>query len=244
MSGAAPQISYLVPIYNEELGLPATAEAIVERLRAFPGSELVMVENGSTDDSPALVEKLAAELGGVVKVVAAHSAKGYGNAMRLGIDLAEGELLIITAADLPFGFSDLDEALALDPRPALMIGSKAHPRSRVGASVKRRLMSEAFRLLRLAVVGLRVGDSQGTILVDRELARRIRPFLQAGDFFFSTELIAFGSRLGARPVELPIDYANPRSGSTVKPLRDGLRMARALVDLRRRLRAVGPEGGT
>lgn len=244
MSRPLPRISYLVPIYNEERGLPATAEAIVERLRGFPGSELVMVENGSTDGSPELVEKLAAALAGEVKVVAAHSAKGYGNAMRLGIDLAAGELLVITAADLPFGFSDLDEALALEPRPALMIGSKAHPRSRVGTSLKRRLMSEAFRLLRLVVVGLRVGDSQGTILLDRDLARQIRPFLRAGDFFFSTELIAFGARLGVRPVELPIDYANPRPGSTVKPLHDGLRMARALIDLRRRLRAVEPQVGT
>lgn len=238
MSGDV-RVSYLVPIYNEERALPATAEAIVERLAAHPGSELVMVENGSTDSSPVLVEKLAAELARPgVGVVAAHSPKGYGNAMRHGIDLASGDLLVITAADLPFGFSDLDEALALDPRPALMIGSKAHPRSRVAISLKRRVMSQAFRLLRILVVGLRVGDSQGTILIDRELARRVRPHLGAGDFFFSTELIAFAARMGAAPVELPVDYGNPRPGSTVRPLHDGLRMARALLDLRRRLRAL------
>jgi glycosyltransferase involved in cell wall biosynthesis len=237
-----PTISYLVPVYNEEGGLSTTARAIVEHLAAFPGSELVMVENGSTDGSPALVEKLAEELTGPdVGLVAAHSAKGYGNAMRLGIDLANGDLLVITAADLPFGFSDLDAALALEPRPDLMIGSKAHPRSRVGASLKRRLMSDAFRLLRLAVIGLRVGDSQGTILVRREVARQVRPHLQAGDFFFSTELIAVAARMGVTPVELPVDYANPRSGSTVRPLHDGLAMVRALLGLRRRLRGVPTE---
>jgi hypothetical protein len=188
------------------------------------------------------VEKLAEALTDPdVGVVAAHSAKGYGNAMRLGIDLAKGDLLVITAADLPFGFSDLDEALALDPRPDLMIGSKAHPRSRVGASLKRRLMSDAFRLLRLAVIGLRVGDSQGTILVRREVARQVRPHLEAGDFFFSTELIAVAARMGVTPVELPVDYANPRSGSTVRPLHDGLAMVRALLGLRRRLRGVPTE---
>ena len=99
-----------------------------------------MVENGSTDSSPELVEELAAELASpeVAGCVAAHSAKGYGNAMRHGIDLATGELLIITAADLPFGFSDLDAALALEPRPALMIGSKAHRDSGWRVSLKRR----------------------------------------------------------------------------------------------------------
>jgi dolichyl-phosphate beta-glucosyltransferase len=237
------RVSYLVPVYNEERALPDTARAIVERLAGLPGSELIMVENGSTDTSPDLVERLAAELSSpAVTVRAAHSTKGYGNAMRHGIDLAEGDLLVITAADLPFGFSDLDAALALDPRPALMIGSKAHPASLVAASFKRRLMSQAFRLLRRAVIGLRVGDSQGTILVDRSLARRVRPHLVAGDFFFSTELIAIAEGLGATAVEIPVDYSRPRPGSTVRPLEDGLRMARALLDLRRRLGAI-PSGG-
>ena len=232
------RISYLIPIYNEEESLPATARAVVDRLRAYPGSEVVMVENGSTDRSADLVEELAKELAtDEVALVAAHSDKGYGNAMRHGIDLASGDLLVITAADLPFGFSDLDAALALEPRPRLMIGSKAHPRSRVAITAKRRVMSAAFRMLRLAVIGLRVGDSQGTILIDAGLARAVRPHLRAGDFFFSTELIAFASRWET-PVELPVDYSDPRPSSTVKPLQDGLRMGRALLDLRRRLRAL------
>jgi glycosyltransferase involved in cell wall biosynthesis len=236
---AAVRISYLVPIYNEEAGLPASARAIADRLARHPGSELIMVENGSTDRSPELVEDLARELTRPgVGVVAAHSAKGYGNAMRHGIDLASGDLLVITAADLPFGFSDLDEALALNLRPALMIGSKAHPASKVATSLKRRAMSQAFRLLRRAVIDLKVGDSQGTILVDRALAQQIRPHLVAGDFFFSTELIALASRMGVTPVEIPVDYSRPREGSTVRPLEDGLRMGRALVELRRRLRAI------
>jgi glycosyltransferase involved in cell wall biosynthesis len=233
------RISYLVPVYNEEQGLPTSARAIADRLVDYPGSQLIMVENGSTDRSAALVEELAEELRRPgVEVIAAHSAKGYGNAMRHGIDVASGDMLVITAADLPFGFSDLDEALPLDPRPALMIGSKAHPASQVAASFKRRTMSRAFRLLRRVVIDLKVGDSQGTILIDRGLAQRIRPHLTAGDFFFSTELIALANRMGVTPVEIPVDYSRPREGSTVRPLEDGIRMARALVDLRRRLRMI------
>ena len=238
---SALTISYLVPIYNEEAVLARSAAAIVARLEAHPGSEVILVENGSTDRSPDLVEELAAALSGPsVRVVASHSAKGYGNAMRQGIDLAAGELLVITAADLPFGFSDLDEALALRRRPALMIGSKAHPRSLVAVSAKRKLMSSGFRLLRRLLLGLRVGDSQGTILVDRDLAQRIRPHLAAADFFFSTELIGFATRMGVDAVELPVDYRNPRPGSTVRPLHDGLRMARAVFELRHRLRYLEP----
>lgn len=236
-----PTISYLVPIYNEEAVLAKTAAAIVARLMVHPGSEVILVENGSTDRSPQLVDELAVSLTRPeVTVVASHSPKGYGNAMRRGIDLASAELLVITAADLPFGFSDLEEALARRPRPSLMIGSKAHPDSLVKVSAKRKLMSSAFRLLRLLLLGLRVGDSQGTILIDRELAQRIRPHLVAEDFFFSTELIGFATRLGVAPVELPIDYRTPRSGSTVRPFHDGLKMARAVFELRQRLRHLEP----
>lgn len=239
MNRPSPTVSYLIPVHNEEETLPGTAAVVVERLARLPGSELVMVENGSTDRSPALVEELAAaNEAAPVRVVAAHSPKGYGNAMRLGIDLATGDLLVITAADLPFGFSDLEQALSLRLRPPLMIGSKGHPQSRVAVSLKRRVMSEGFRYLRLVTIGLRVKDSQGTILVERSLARRVRPHLEAGDFFFSTEFIAIAARLGTTPVELPVDYGNPRPSSTVRPVRDGLAMGRALLRLRRRLRAL------
>jgi hypothetical protein len=83
-----------------------------------------------------------------------------------------------------------------------------------------------------------VGDSQGTILVQAGVARGLLLHLRAADFFFSTELIALASRMGAEPVELPVDYRNPRPGSTVRPLHDGLRMGRALFDLRQRLRTL------
>lgn len=233
------RLSYLVPVYNEERVLADTARRIAQRLEGHPGSEVILVENGSTDDSARLVDTLARELtSGSMRVVGAHSEKGYGNAMRHGIDLASGDLLVITAADLPFRFSDLDAALSHDPRPALMIGSKAHPDSSVDIPWKRRLMSEAFRWLRAAVVGLRVGDSQGTILIEGELARRVRPHLRAEGFFFSTELISIATRMGATPVELPVEYRDLRPESTVRPVRDGFAMARALFELRPRLRTV------
>ncbi|MGH9039268.1 MAG: glycosyltransferase [Acidimicrobiia bacterium] len=230
------RLSYLVPVYNEELTIPDTTKVLVERLAEFSNSEVVLIENGSTDASPALVEDLARTLSGPhVRVVAAHSDKGVGNALRTGMQLASGDLWAITAADLPFGFSDLDQVLSMDPRPALVIGSKAHPQSRIGASAKRRLMSSVFRQARELMLGLGVGDTQGTVFIDGALGRRIVHHLQATDYFVTTELIAFATRFGVEPIEVPVDYQAPRSGSKVRPVRDGTSMALALFDLRRRL---------
>lgn len=236
------RISYVVPVHNEERIIRSTAEAIVRRLSGFAGSELILVENGSTDDSPGLVAGLARELtGSQVTVTASTTPKGVGNALREGMRAARGELVVLTAADLPFGFSDLERALALDPRPPLVIGSKAHPGSAVAAPLARRVTSLGFRILRLAVLGMTVGDSQGTLVIDGDLARRLVPALRSEDYLVSTEVIAVAAALGVRPVEVPVDYPDPRGDSKVHPVRDGIRMARGLIELRRRLRS-GPPG--
>ena len=238
-AGPGPRITYVLPVHNQERVIESSVQRLLAHLHTFPGSEVILVENGSTDASPALCAQLAgssADDGVTVRVT--QSATGMGNALRRGIEVATGDILVLSAADLPFGFTDLEALLATDPRPRLAIGSKAHPRSRTRIPTVRRIMSEAFRLLRLAVIGLRVRDSQGTILIDAQLAREVAPRLRCGDFLISTEIAAWGALLGARPVELPITYvATP--GSTVSPLGDSLRMARGLFALRRRLRSHG-----
>ena len=234
-----PRFSYVLPVHNQERVIESSVQRLLSRLHAFPGSEVILVENGSTDASAALCARLAgssADDGVAVRLT--QSETGMGNALRRGIAVAGGDILVLSAADLPFGFTDLDALLAAEPRPRLAIGSKAHRRSRTRIPVMRRTMSEAFRLLRFAVLGLRVRDSQGTILIDAQLAREIAPHLRCGDFLISTEIVAWGARFGATPVELPITYV-ATSGSTVSPVRDSVRMARGLFSLRHRLRSHG-----
>lgn len=232
-----PALSYVVPVHNQEAVLAATVDTLVERLREHPGSEVLLVENGSTDGSPDLVERLAREhAGDPVRVVAATSAKGLGHAWRRGMELAGGDLVVLTAADLPFLFTDLDAALALDPRPGLVIGSKAHRRSVVQRTAGRQLMSLGFRALRALLLGLRVGDSQGTLLLDAALARAILPELRSADFFIGTEIVAVAAAQGQRPVEVPVTLVPRDAGTTVSPVRDSLRMAAATWRLGARLR--------
>ncbi|MBV8527518.1 MAG: glycosyltransferase [Candidatus Dormibacteraeota bacterium] len=234
---SAPRLSYVLPVHNQERVIATSVERLLNRLAAFPGSEVILVENGSTDASPVVCAQLAGtSADDCVAVRVTQSETGMGNALRRGIAVADGDVLVLSAADLPFEFTDLDALLAIDPRPRLAIGSKAHPRSRTQIPAMRRTMSEAFRLLRLAVLGLRVRDSQGTILIDAALARAIAPHLRCGDFLISTEIVVWSARLGVTPVELPVTYrATP--GSTVSPLGDSVRMARGLFSLRRRLQS-------
>lgn len=220
--------------------LERTVSQLAKRLREFPGSEVLLIENGSSDQSAELAVTLAQRYGGNgVQLRVATSAKGFGHALRRGMAMAAGDVIVLTAADLPFGFTDLDALLALNPRPAIAIGSKVHPDSRVSVTPLRRTMSEMFRWLRLAVLNLHVGDSQGTILIDAPLAHRLLSKLRCGDFLLSTELVCWAVAAGEEPVELPVVYPESAS-STVSPLRDSMRMLSGLFSLRRRLRHPGP----
>lgn len=229
-------VTYVVAVHNEVDILEATVGRIVERLRAFPGSEVVLVENGSTDHSPELVRRLARELScGDVAVVATESTTGFGHALRRGIEVSRGDLVVLTAADLPFGFSDFDQVAASFAPDEFVLGSKAHPDTRYSSSIARRVLSAGFRLLRQVLVGLRVGDSQGTVLVSGDWARSVCPHLDSGDYLVTTELAAFAARRGLRLREVPVVGDAVRRPSSVHPLGDSIRMLRGLVRLRRRL---------
>jgi dolichyl-phosphate beta-glucosyltransferase len=232
-----PAVTYALAVHNSAGFLEAHVRRLTERLKTFPSAEIILVENGSSDDSLQRARELASRYATEAIVIRVDSvSKGFGNAERRGIALSHGDLVVVVGVDLPFGFSDLDQWLRMTPPPPLVLGSKSHRRSRIHVSASRRLMSSVFSMARWLSLGIAAGDTQGSILIDGELARRIQPHLACTDYLISTEIVAWAVHLGARPVEIPVEY--PRSGaSTVSPLRDGWNMLRGLMALRRRLRA-------
>ena len=248
MTSAAPlrltRLSYVLPAHNAQDVLESSVVAIVDRLRAEgvdtsssrpSHHEVIIVENASTDATADVAVSLSKRC--TVKnvdVIATSSERGMGHAYRRGMELAGGELVLLTAADLPFGFSDLDAYLSLPQSPDLAVGSKGHPRSAVEAPLTRRLMSFAFYLLRRGALGLTTRDTQGTVFIRRTLAHTLLPHLTSTNYLISTEIIYMARQLGIEAVELPVVYPRPQSPSTVSPLRDSMAMAVGLVKLRQR----------
>ena len=229
-----PTFTYVIPVHNQTADLRRTVRLLVERLAHLPGSEVVLVENGSSDGSGPLCLSLAATYDGEdVAVRVTTSAKGLGFAWRRGMSIARGETIALSAADLPFGFTDLDGYLGMSPRPPLVLGSKTHPESQVETSFTRRTMSAGFNVLRRGLVGIDM-DTQGTMFISRPLAMTLLPRLRIGDYLIGAEINCWAIREGVTPVEIPVVYT--ASGrSTVSPLRDSTNMAIGLVALRRRL---------
>jgi dolichyl-phosphate beta-glucosyltransferase len=159
------------------------------------------------------------------------------------VEISRGVTVLLTADDLPFGFDDIDagDALARSSGgclPPIIIGSKAHPASRVGRGAVRGVLASGFGLLRRLILRTRVRDSQGTFLVDGNLMRRLAPQIYESGFLFSTELVYLAERIGLQPTEVPVrisvDHGEHRSRVTPSDIAS---MAIGLIRIRMRHRA-------
>ena len=201
-------LSVVVPAHNSVAVIDRTVEQLVGRLSGT-AAEIILVENGSTDDTFDTCRRLADRWqGSGVRIAVLRSDKGMGNAYRTGIAATRGARVLLTADDLPFGFDDLDaldERIAAEaPMPAVMIGSKAHPRSAVHRGALRGTLTGGFSAMCRLILGMRTRDPQGTFVIDGPLARQLAPNIAEAGFLFSTELVHVLERVGIRPVEVPV----------------------------------------
>ncbi|MFI5045514.1 MAG: glycosyltransferase [Acidimicrobiia bacterium] len=209
------EVSVVIPAYNESGMIERATADVVDGLRARGlGFEVVVVENGSTDDTRARVERIAARDTEVT--VRTLAQPDYGEALRTGLLAARGRWVVIFDADY-YDLGFLDRALSrmgVDPRPAIVVGSKRAPGTRDDRAWVRRAITAAFAALLRVGFGLRVSDTHGMKVLDRDavtpLARRCR----SGRDLFDTELVLRADRAGLPVIELPVTVVERRPSRT------------------------------
>ena len=221
-----------MPAYNEAAMLTQSLHEIVDGLRARGVEhEVLVVENGSTDDTRAVAEQLAHDLSEVR--VLTLGASDYGEALRSGILAARAPAIVTFDADY-YDLAFLDRAcarLAAAPAPAIVVGSKRAPGTVDDRSWMRRAITAAFVGALRVGFALSVSDTHGMKALDRDavtpLARRCRN----GRDLFDTELVLRAGRAGLLVAELPVTVVERRPSRT--PItRRALRTAWGLVRLR------------
>lgn len=238
-SEVTPELSVVVPAHNSGDVIDRTIAELSERL-AGAQAEVIVVENGSTDDTLARCLRLAEQWGcSGVTLSVLQSDKGMGNALRTGVLASHGASVLLTADDLPFGFDDLDQLDRLTsapgtPIPPVLVGSKAHPDSVVERGALRGILTWGFSVLIHAILGVRTRDPQGTLIVDGNLAREVARHAVEPGYLFSTELIYIAERVGIRPTEVPVrlrashrDHASRLKASDMAAMAIGLLRMRA-----------------
>lgn len=233
---AERSLAVVLPAHNSSANIADTVHELAAYFRSKPLSgEVVVVENGSIDDTWEVMQSIETwDL--PFRLVLARSDKGLGNAIRRGMESVSTDIVLITADDLPFGFSDIEGYFSLPVVPDIAIGSKAHPETSGERSVGREVMSKVFRLLRRVVVRVDLGDTQGTIMGESSVIARCSARTHQSGYLMTTELLAHAVRDGATIVELPVVYRRDLRGSNINVVSDSIRMVRGLFEVRAEMR--------
>lgn len=243
------RLTIIIPVHNEGTIIEKTLQRLKScaLLDSFSEINVVFIENGSSDDSRKIVfEVTRGGAWGKPKgelIGRSITDAGIGYAYAQGIEEAiamnrttTNDWLLLTACDLPFGFSDLESFIRYrgsNSDSSIVIGSKAHHESTVHRGFLRTAMTWIFTLLRRIFLGLHVGDTQGTLFVRGDQAQTILEKTVARDFFFSTEFCYHAQRAGLVVEEVPIVLEPELRPSSVRPVRDGLKMIRGILRVRK-----------
>jgi hypothetical protein len=234
--------SLVLPFHSDLTSIGATVRRAREEGGARGVREVLLCHNGRplAPEAQAEVDALVATRDGErPEVRSFHTdAKGIGAGYKLGIREACEEFIILSADDLPFGWSDV-AAFEAAGKPDFAIGSKAHRDSKLeGVTPLRRVSSLGFLTVRRLLLGWGTpGDSQGSFIVRASVGKSLLPSLVYDHYLASLELATLHLRRGGRVVEVPIIVDHNPHQSSVSVARDGWRMVKELVELRRRLKS-------
>lgn len=227
-AGRAVNLTIVIPAFNE-------ANRLAEGIRRFDAAvadgaidveetELLLIDDGSTDDTAAIAAKVLAPFPHR-RVIRRDVNGGKGAAVRTGVAAASGSSIAFMDADM-----------AIDPRavPLLLdgladhdiaVGSRALPDSMVETTyAARSLMGHVFNRMVTAGTGLGLRDTQcGFKAFKAPVARLLFQLVGIERFAFDFELLLRAHRLGLGIIEVPVQWKHV-AGSTIHPLPDSLGM--------------------
>jgi len=206
-------LSIIIPAYNEAVRLGKTLRTVVDYLRTdWPDSELILVDDGSADDTAALAQKMFEESGALrTSVISYKSNLGKGRAVRLGLLAARGTVALFSDADLSTPITETPKLV--DPifnnECDVTFGSRALDRSLIGVHQPWR-REQGGRIFNLAVrlaTGLPFWDTQcGFKAFNMAVCRPLVEAATVDRFGFDVELLYLTHRAGLRLREIPVRW--------------------------------------
>jgi dolichyl-phosphate beta-glucosyltransferase len=230
-----PDLSVIIPAYNEESRIGPTVRDIVGFCRAGRRAfEVILVDDGSRDGTTA-VARVLSEAFPELRVIRLAANHGKGYAVRTGVVNAIGRLVLFADADgaTPIGEIERLES-ALESGVDIAVGSRALRDTdvQVQAKLYRHLMGRTFHLLVEWLADGGVKDTQcGFKLFRSTVAQDLFSRMRMNGFSFDVEVLVMARRKGYRVAEIPVNWTH-RPGSKVRLTLDSLQMAADLVRIR------------
>ena len=205
---SAPELSVVIPAFNEAQRLPPSLERIREFLKGT-SHEIVVVDDGSSDDTAGSARAAGGE---TLRLVRIERNRGKGYAVRRGMLAARGAQRLMTDADLSTPIEELARlmAQARDGCP-IVIASRALPGARIEVHQAwyRESVGRAFNLLVRALLLPGLHDTQcGFKLFSAEAACDVFEATRLDGFCFDVEALVIARRRGYRIAEVPVTWRN------------------------------------
>ena len=208
-----PVVSLIVPCYNEAAILEHTAPPLMQALQdAVPGSEVVLVDNGSTDTTGAIIESLCAR---DPRYASARvpTNRGYGLGVLTGYEAARGTVVGHIPADGPVLPDEVARMarLMVDTGPGALLTAVRQDRQE---TLVRKSVSRLYNLCFALLFGRITGDINGTPkYLYREDWDRLR--ISSTDYFLEAEMMLKARRMGLELVPV-IVRSQAREGGKSK----------------------------
>jgi glycosyltransferase involved in cell wall biosynthesis len=239
MSDSPPELSIIIPAYNEENRLARTLARIRDYFfHSAPipreGIEVIVVDDGSTDGTASVARKSMLEMP-YLRLVANGVNRGKGYSVRHGMLEARGRIALFTDADLSSPIEESEKLLAaIEAGNDVAIGSRALDRSLI--TVHQSRFREGAGIIFNILVGLFTGlpfqDTQcGFKAFSQERSRIIFEQQRIERFGFDPEILFLAERHGLRTAEVPVRWAHD-AATRVRVLRDSLLMFGELILIR------------
>jgi len=226
-------LSIVIPLHNKGPNIFETIKQITNKISS-ENIEILIIENGSSDNSEIEAKKAIKEFGNEYKIYFFKSKIGLGSALKKGFAESKNNWLYFIPADFAFGISDIEyiHANKLFERYEAFTGSKGHPDSKIQRKVSRKIYSNIYNKITSKLFKLSISDTQGTLILKKEIYEKLDK-IESNGFLFSTEIIVKLFNSNIEIIEVPIKETNFNSVSTVSPFKDGFKMFIGLLKLKK-----------
>lgn len=201
-------LSIVMPAFNEAQALYANILETVRTINTFcKDFEVVVVDDGSSDNTYAEILKAAEEDARVVPLQSAQNS-GKGDALKAGTAVTRGKYVAFLDADLDLHPSQIESFLTtLQQNNAdVVIGSKMHKDSKVDYPFRRKFISVVYYVILRVLFRLKVHDTQtGLKLFRGELLRPIMAKILVKRFAYDIEVLVLCRRANAKMLEHPVE---------------------------------------
>lgn len=229
------EYSIVIPAFNEKARIKATLDEVIHCVETHGWSaEVIVVDDGSTDNTAAIVQSISSQHP-FVHLLANVTNRGKGFSVRNGMLHASGDIILFTDADLSSPMDEADRLFtAIREGADVAIGSRwlASSRQTIRQPLYRRFFGRCFNLVTRMIMRLPFADTQcGFKAFTRRTAQTIFQLQRIERWGFDPEILFIALKRGFVVREVPVTWGHDER-TRISYLKDGLQMLKELLFVR------------